>query len=117
MRDERMDPMDFELSQAQADQFDGDGFLMVDRIVDDAAVDRAVARFEPLFRGEFETGVRPDEVNWQEGRDSPELARQICCGCPARACTSTMCCGSRRARAPWRSTRTRPTSAGSTRRK
>ena len=82
--------MDFELTQAQADRFDGDGFLMVDRIVDDAAVDRAVARFEPLFRGEFETGVRPDEVNWQEGRDSPELARQICCGWKADRVIATV---------------------------
>jgi hypothetical protein len=67
--------MDFELSKAQADRFDSDGFLMVDRIVDEDAVDRAVARYEPLFRGEFETGVRP-------------------------ACTSTMCCGSRREHDP-----------------
>jgi len=82
--------MDFELSPAQADQFDKDGFLLVDRIVDDAAVDRVVARFEPLFRGEFETGVRPDEVNWQEGRDSPELSRQICCGWKADRVISTI---------------------------
>jgi hypothetical protein len=82
--------MDFELTQVQADQFDGDGFLMVDRIVDDAAVDRAVGRYEPLFRGEFETGVRPDEVNWQEGRDSPELARQICCGWKADRVIATV---------------------------
>ena len=82
--------MDFELSPAQADQFDKDGFLLVDRIVNDAAVDRVVARFEPLFRGEFETGVRPDEVNWQEGRDSPELSRQICCGWKADRAISTI---------------------------
>jgi len=82
--------MDFELSPAQADQFDKDGFLLVDRIVNDAAVDRVVARFEPLFRGEFETGVRPDEVNWQEGRDSPELSRQICCGWKADRVISTI---------------------------
>lgn len=82
--------MDFELRPAQADQFDKDGFLLVDRIVDDAAVDRVVARFEPLFRGEFETGVRPDEVNWQEGRDSPELSRQICCGWKADRVISTI---------------------------
>ena len=82
--------MDFELSPAQTDQFDKDGFLLVDRIVNDAAVDRVVARFEPLFRGEFETGVRPDEVNWQEGRDSPELSRQICCGWKADRVISTI---------------------------
>ena len=82
--------MDFELNQAQAEQFDRDGFLVVDRIVDRDAVDRVAARYEPMFRGEFETGVRPDEVNWQEGRDSPELARQICCGWKADRVISTV---------------------------
>ncbi len=36
--------------------------------------------FDALFRGEFETGVRPDEVNWQEGESDPTLTRQICNG-------------------------------------
>ena len=38
------------------------------------------ARFEGLFRGQFETGLYPDEWNWQEGRDPPDRTRQICNG-------------------------------------
>jgi hypothetical protein len=33
-----------------------------------------------MFRGEFETGLYPDEWNWREGRDRPDLTRQICNG-------------------------------------
>ena len=36
------------------------------------------SRFAPLFRGEFETGLYPDEWNWREGRDAGDLTRQIC---------------------------------------
>ena len=43
-------------------------------------VERLRARFEPLFKGEFETGLYPDEWNWQEGRDRPDRTRQICNG-------------------------------------
>ena len=72
--------MNMELTQDQKVRFHEDGFLVVDRLVDEETVARVAARFEPLFRGEFETGIRPDEVNWQEGRDPPDLTRQICCG-------------------------------------
>jgi ectoine hydroxylase-related dioxygenase (phytanoyl-CoA dioxygenase family) len=72
--------MPIELTQDQIDRFHEDGTLAVDRLIDEATVERVTARYEPMFRGEFETGVRPDEVNWQEGRDSPDLTRQICCG-------------------------------------
>ena len=36
------------------------------------------SRFAPLFRGEFDTGLYPDEWNWREGKDSADLTRQIC---------------------------------------
>ncbi len=70
----------FELTQDQIDQFNKDGFLIVERLVDDATVDALRARYECLFRGEFETGITPDEVNWQEGTGDPSLTRQICNG-------------------------------------
>lgn len=68
------------LNAAQAERFKTDGFLIVERIVDPALADSAAARFAPMFRGEFEPGVLPDEVNWQEGRDADDLTRQICNG-------------------------------------
>ena len=36
--------------------------------------------WERLFSGKFETGLYPDEWNWQEGRDKPDRTRQICNG-------------------------------------
>ena len=55
-----------------------DGFLVVERLIEPEAAARLAARFGPLFRGEFETGLYPDEWNWREGKrrrgpDSPEL--------------------------------------------
>lgn len=70
----------FDVTKDQIASFAADGFLIVDRIVDEAAVDELRDAYEKLFRGEFETGVWPDEVNWQEGRSDPTLTRQICNG-------------------------------------
>ena len=70
----------FELSTQQQSDFDRDGFLVVERLIDDDTVERLRDSFDALFRGEFETGVRPDEVNWQEGTGDPSLTRQICNG-------------------------------------
>lgn len=69
-----------ELSPDQLERFDEDGFLILDKLVEQGEIDRIVSRYEPLFRGEFETGTAPDEVNWREGRDSNDLTRQICNG-------------------------------------
>ena len=35
-------------------------------------------RMSRLFRGEFETGVYPDEWHWREGISKPDAAREIC---------------------------------------
>ncbi len=53
---------------------------MVEKIIGEATVERLRRRYEELFRGCFETGVSPDEVNWQEGSGDPSLTRQICNG-------------------------------------
>ena len=70
----------FGVNAQQVKQFNDDGFLLIDRLVDDATVMALRASFERLFRGEFETGVTPDEVNWQQGSGDPSLTRQICNG-------------------------------------
>ncbi|MGQ0658255.1 MAG: phytanoyl-CoA dioxygenase family protein [Chromatiales bacterium] len=70
--------LDITLTPSQIQQFGDDGFLILDRLLDAHEVSRAAARFEPLFRGEFETGLNPDEWNWQEGRDPIDRTRQIC---------------------------------------
>ncbi len=61
-------------------RFDRDGFLIVDRLIDPAMLPRLHQAFEDLFRGRFETGVRPDEVNWQYDDGDPDKTRQICNG-------------------------------------
>lgn len=35
-------------------------------------------RMDKLFRGEFETGIYPDEWHWREGISKPNAAREIC---------------------------------------
>jgi ectoine hydroxylase-related dioxygenase (phytanoyl-CoA dioxygenase family) len=68
------------MTPEQIARFRADGFLILDRFLDPAQVEAARARFAPLFRGEFATGLYPDEWNWQEGRDPPDRTRQICNG-------------------------------------
>jgi len=69
-----------DLTPQQVAQYRDDGFLILDRVIDPDFAARVAARYERLFRGEFETGLVPDEWNWRDGRDSNELARQICNG-------------------------------------
>lgn len=64
----------------QLSDFKRDGFLMVNSVLDGDRVAALHDRFERLFRGEFETGISPDEVNWQESDGDPSLTRQICNG-------------------------------------
>jgi len=69
-----------ELTSAQIAQFEEDGFLVVERLIDDDTVDVLREAMERLFRGEFQTGITPDEVNWQQDWGDPSLTRQICNG-------------------------------------
>jgi ectoine hydroxylase-related dioxygenase (phytanoyl-CoA dioxygenase family) len=69
-----------ELTTAQIEQFRTDGVLILERFLTLEEVIEARARFEPLFRGEFETGLYPDEWNWRADRDPPDHTRQICNG-------------------------------------
>lgn len=70
----------FSVTPEQIDQFNEDGFLVVEHLIDEPEVASIRTCFERLFRGEFETGVRPDEVNWQEATGDLSLTRQICNG-------------------------------------
>lgn len=68
-------------SAEQLERFHRDGFVVVDgAFVEPTVVARLRERFEPLFAGEYETGIRPDEVNWVPGRDPEDRTRQICNG-------------------------------------
>ena len=68
-------------TEEQVDAFHRDGFLMVDEgLVSAKALDLLRERYERLFDGEYETGIKPDEVNWVKGRDPEDRTRQICNG-------------------------------------
>jgi ectoine hydroxylase-related dioxygenase (phytanoyl-CoA dioxygenase family) len=68
-------------SEDQLESFHRDGFVIVEEgFVDDRTVEQLRERFEPLFEGRYETGIRPDEVNWVPGRDPEDRTRQICNG-------------------------------------
>jgi len=65
----------------QVDAFDRDGFLILEEgFVDPSALERLRERFGRLFDGQYETGIKPDEVNWVRGRDPDDRTRQICNG-------------------------------------
>ncbi len=66
------------LRQAEFDQFEADGFVVIENVLNSDQIESAQKRFPKLFRGEFETGIEPDEWNWREGQDSEALTRQIC---------------------------------------
>ena len=55
-----------------------DGFLVVERFLDDDEVERLRERFAACFRHEWETGLRPDEVNYDPASTPPDLTRQLC---------------------------------------
>lgn len=67
-------------TEEQRAAFHRDGFLLVEDFITPQECEAALARYAPLFRGEFETGLIPDEWNWREGRDPKDVTRQICNG-------------------------------------
>ena len=68
------------ITQDHAERFDRDGFVTVENVLDQATIEAARERFEPMFSGKFQTGLHPDEWNWRMGRDANDLTRQICNG-------------------------------------
>ena len=60
--------------------FARDGFVLAGDLIGTDRLEGLHERFDRLFRGEFETGIAPDEVNWQAGDGDPTLTRQICNG-------------------------------------
>ncbi len=68
-------------TREELEAFGRDGFRVVpEGFIDDATIERLRERFDRLFAGEYETGIRPDEVNWVAGHDPDDRTRQICNG-------------------------------------
>ena len=70
--------INLELSKNLIDSFNDDGFIILDKFIDLKYLDKLRSKFEPLFRGEFETGIEPDEWNWKFDKDNADVTRQIC---------------------------------------
>ncbi|MXZ80281.1 MAG: phytanoyl-CoA dioxygenase family protein [Gammaproteobacteria bacterium] len=68
------------LSPEQISEFKENGYLIVRNFNPIERVDEARSRFDRLFRGDFETGLQPDEWNWRLGTSDESLTRQICNG-------------------------------------
>jgi 2-oxoglutarate-dependent dioxygenase len=70
--------MQFEPTLEQVERYRADGFLVVTDWLDAAEVIRVRDRFARAFAHEWETGLQPDEVNYQPGMTPPDLTRQLC---------------------------------------
>ena len=63
----------------QVEAFHRDGSLIVEEgLIPKGALERLRERYLRLFEGEYQTGIRPDEVNWVPGRDPEDRTRQLC---------------------------------------
>lgn len=72
--------MSFTPSAEQLTSFNENGFVIVKQLISPDHLPLLRSAFDDLFNGVFETGVQPDEVNWQNGKSDPTLSRQICNG-------------------------------------
>ncbi len=63
----------------QVEAFQRDGFLLLEEgLASESALKKLRERYLRLFDGEYESGIRPDEVNWVPGRDPEDRTRQLC---------------------------------------
>ena len=65
------------ITEVDRDRFARAGFAVVIGLLPGELVERLRSRFEPLFRGEFETGIFPDEWYWREGISLPDATRHM----------------------------------------
>ena len=72
--------MQIELTASQIATFQRDGFVIVADVLDADTIELARSRFAPLFAGEFDAGLQPDEWNWRAGSGREDVTRQICNG-------------------------------------
>jgi phytanoyl-CoA hydroxylase len=65
------------LSAEAKKAFWDDGFVVVHNVIPQSVAVELRQRFEGLFRGDFESGVYPDEWHWREGISLPDAPREI----------------------------------------
>ncbi len=62
----------------QIEAYARDGFVVVESFLDREEVGAAREHFSRAFAHEWETGLRPDEVNYDPASTPPDLTRQLC---------------------------------------
>ncbi len=62
----------------QIESYRRDGFLVVEEFLSADEVERLRERFTACFAHEWETGMVPDEVNYDPASTPPDLTRQLC---------------------------------------
>lgn len=67
-----------EITDTQLQQFQDDGFLILENLLPPDLPERLIDRMGRLFYGEFETGIYPDEWYWRPGLSLPDVTREIC---------------------------------------
>ena len=72
--------INLELNQSLINKFNHDGFIILEEFIEKNFIENLKSKFEPLFKGKFETGIQPDEWNWKFGKDPIDVTRQICNG-------------------------------------
>jgi ectoine hydroxylase-related dioxygenase (phytanoyl-CoA dioxygenase family) len=65
-------------TREQIDAYRRDGFLVLDAWLDADEVARLRERFGRCFAHEWETGIAPDEVNYDPETTPPDRTRQLC---------------------------------------
>ncbi|MDQ6817038.1 MAG: phytanoyl-CoA dioxygenase family protein [Actinomycetota bacterium] len=63
---------------SQKEAYRRDGFLVLERFLELAELDRLRERFSRVFEHDWETGLQPDEVNYLPGVTPPDRTRQLC---------------------------------------
>ena len=66
------------ITGGQQNDFRNNGVLTLDKFINLELLDELKKRIDLLFKGEFETGIEPDEWNWRSDRDPSDVTRQIC---------------------------------------
>jgi len=66
------------LTNEDVKNFQKDGFLIKYNFINKENLNKLLAKFDPMFKGKFSTGISPDEWNWKYGISKPDLTRQIC---------------------------------------
>ncbi|CAD7956250.1 unnamed protein product [Amoebophrya sp. A25] len=71
------------ISEEQKAFFHNHGFVVLDTeplIKDSVLLEALKIAFECCFRGDFDTGIYPDEWHWRQGISRPDAVREICNG-------------------------------------